>query len=286
MTDKVKPKISTQDINYQHPTNMKPINLQNPVTHNASILSQSDPAQLPVPSDSLPSALEATTEPPSNTNLDLVTKSKIESLKRKQRADSFFNSLTDEQAEKVFHWMNTIENVCEIQDLITAPPPKGLGLEVCMQTLRRIRAHINAMSVVVKTNGLLDAVYDVEERTDLTQSARILNTISHLLQDKAFELANTIPGSPIVTQLVRDIHRLADIDFQRQKLLLEREKLLRQNNAGTSPRHHPTQHHRVDLNIVPPKPPVGDPAIVVSADPQVDPAAGHKPPQQLPPPNP
>ena len=74
-----------------------------------------------------------------------------------------------------------------------------------------------------------------------------------MLHEKAFQLARTHPGSDSVTRLLTGIEKLAALDYKRQKLLLEREKLLL--NARHSPGS--PKHHRVDLNIVrPAQPPI------------------------------
>ena len=257
-------------------------NCPNPVTDKSTeLVIGSDPSTLlsPAPFVAHPPALMAA--PPQNAAIDSINRRKVEALRRKQRADSFYNSLTDEQGDKLFNWLTTDKSIGEVHDIVIAPPPDGLGLEVSMQTLRRIRSQIRGMDVAIITEALLDTIDELEESADLTQSTRIQNTISHLLQEHAFEIARTVPGSPVMNQLITGIQKLAAIDLQRQKLQLEREKLLRQNNSGDSPRRHRTQHHQVDPNIVAPpqrpQPNTSGETIVVSSDPSQPP--------QLPPPN-
>lgn len=194
-------------------------------------------------------------------NLDAITESRIDSLARRQRADSFLRSLTREQSRQVYKWISELDDINEVHSRITAPPPDGLGLTVSTITLRRLRSYWQALAETDFTRDMLDTITDMELDSELTQPARIQNAICHLLQGKAFDLARTVPGSPVMKDLLAGIEKLSMLDLKRQKLLLERERLLRPAPAPA----RTEQHHRVDLNIVPPK---RDPAIVVFADPK------------------
>lgn len=204
-------------------------------------------------------------------NLDAITDSRIESLARRQRADSFLRSLTQEQARRLYRWIFEFKDIGEVHSRVTALPPEGLGLDVSTITLRRLRSYWQAAAEASFSRDMLDFITDMELESPLAQPARIQNAICHLLQGKAFDLARTVPGSPVMKDLLSGIEKLSNLDLKRQKILLERERLLRARTADPAP----TQHHRVDLNFVPPK---RDPAIVLSGNPPATP-------QQLPPPD-
>ena len=229
------------------------------------------------PPDSAPSAQAIQpTQPPAPShppqfsaaapdNVDAIQDCRIESLARRQRAHSFINSLTPEQARQVHTWIHECESIHDAHARITAPPPEGLGLTVSPITLRRLRNHWRALDEVHFTSDMLDIITDMEVDSELTQPARIQNAICHLLQEKAFDLARTVPGSDVMKDVLSSIEKLTTLDLKRQKLQLERERLLRRPAspmpAPTS--HQAIQHHRVDLNFVPPK---RDSAVVVSVD--------------------
>jgi hypothetical protein len=171
----------------------------------------------------------------------------IESLKRKQRADSFFNSITPEQQDKIVELLHIERNLVTVFDQVTAPPPKGLGLKVHLNSLRRLRAHLNAVVFAHRSQEILDEIDDMESNSDFSQSYRVQEGINQLLHEKAFDLARTHPGSDVLRDVLTSITKLAELSYKREKLLIERQKLLRL--AVPSP-----QHHRVDLNIVRPTP--------------------------------
>jgi len=216
---------------------------------------------------------------------------RLESIARRKRADSFLRSLNPEQSRQVYKWIRELESIDDVHDRITAPPPEGLGLKVSVITLRRLRSYWHACDEVSFTENMLDIITDMEVDSELKQPARIQNAICHLLQQKAFDLARTYPGSDVMKDVLTGIEKLTTLDLKRQKLQLERERILRKTTTPAIPpsapaTHQQIQHHRVDLNIVPPNPinsrqPLREPAIIVS----VDPEPTHKP-QQLPSPKP
>lgn len=196
-------------------------------------------------------------------NLDAIKDSRIESLARRQRANSFLRSLSQEQSRQVYTWIFEFDDINEAHSRITAPPPEGLGLPVSTSTLRRLRSFWQALANITLTEEMLDTITDMELDSELTQPARIQNAICHLLHEKAFDLARTVPGSPVMKDLLTGIEKLSTLDLKRQKLLLERERLSRPVAPLAPP-----QHHRVDLNIVQPK---RDPAITVPSHPEPTP---------------
>src|SRR5688572_6140423 len=94
--------------------------------------------------------------------VDRVTAWRIESLKRKQRADSFYNSLSDEESTKLFAWMDELKDICDIHQRIAAPPPEGLGRKVSLTSLRRLRANFMSVIFIGKTEETLDMITDME----------------------------------------------------------------------------------------------------------------------------
>ena len=172
----------------------------------------------------------------------------VQSLKRKQRADSFFHSITPEQQDKIVELLHTDENLVTVFNRVTAPPPQGLGLKVHLNSLRRLRAHWRAAVFALRSEEILDEIHDMETNSDFSQSHRVQEGINQLLHEKAFELARSHPGSDVLRDVLASITKLAELSYKREKLLIERQKLLRL--ALPSP-----QHHRVDLNIVRPTPP-------------------------------
>lgn len=169
----------------------------------------------------------------------------LESLKRKQRADSFFSSLTDAQQNQLLRWLEEIDDIGAIVARVAAPPPAGLGIRVHYTSLQRFRAHWRSLHYTIRGQEIDDTIHDMETNGDFSQSLRIQKALTHMLHQKLFELARTHPGSDTVTHLLSSIEKLAALDLKRQKLLIEREKCLR--SGSSSPKHH-----RVDLNIVRP----------------------------------
>src|SRR4051794_37517994 len=101
---------------------MKTDNQQNKITDNVNALAA--PA---------PSAPALPPQPPDNQKI-------IESMRKLQRADAFFNKLTPDQKNNLVHWLNELEDISTVHTRVTAPPPQGLGIQVSLMTLRRFRA--------------------------------------------------------------------------------------------------------------------------------------------------
>src|SRR5688500_20215033 len=68
--------------------------------------------------------------PASNDIVDMIKRDRAESLKRKQRSDSFLHRLDQTQLTKVIEWLEEEEDIGIVYQNITAPAPEGLGLEV------------------------------------------------------------------------------------------------------------------------------------------------------------
>lgn len=176
-------------------------------------------------------------------------KFKIDSLKRKQRGDAFFNSLNDEQSIQLIRWLTEIEKLTDVHDRVQAPPPEGLGLIVNFSTLQRLRVAWRAEDLATFTDQpMFDMITDLEEQSDLHQSARIQSAISHFLHQEAFELARRNPHSPLLKDLLQNIQKLNDMENRRQRIALDRTR--QKDHAHPSQDQTITRHHRVDLNII------------------------------------
>lgn len=208
-------------------------------------------ASTPSTSEVAPPPIEA--EPPSE---DAERRHSFirESLERKQRADSFYRSLKPDQQTQLLRWLNEDQPLGTIVDKVSAPPPQGFGVKVHVTSLRRLRSFWRGMDEALRTEEILDTVQDMDRHCDLSQQPRIQQAISQMLHEKAFELARTHPGSEVLGEVLSSITKLAALDHKREKLLLDRQKLLR------SFTNENTKHHRVDLNIIPPARPVPQPA--------------------------
>lgn len=226
--------------------------MQTTLPSNPAALTVEPPAPPSLAADAVPAPVQHNTIAPAQSAhpIDPVTAWRIESLKRRQRADSFFNSLSDDESNKLIAWLNDIDCLFDIRTRIVAPPPEGLGRNVSLSSLRRLRANLRAVCVINRTEEMLDNISDLEAASDVTQTSRVQNAIRHLLHQKAYELAMTHPGSEILKDVLASIEKLTTLELKRQKLQLERERLLRCTNTAATPM--PTQHHRVDLNIVQP----------------------------------
>jgi len=173
-----------------------------------------------------------------------------QSIARKQRADSFYHSLTPDQQAQLLEWLHEDMSLATIVDKISAAPPKGFGVKVHLTSLRRLRAWWRGMGEALRTEELLDTVHDMERHCDLLQQPRIQDAISQVLHEKAFELARTHPGSEVLGTVLSSITKLAALEHKREKFQLDRQKLRRSFASD------PPKHHRVDLNIIPPASPL------------------------------
>ena len=197
-----------------------------------------------------PTATQAPdTRPASSDILALIERNRIQSLKRKQRADSFLNKLSDDQLAKVLALFEDEPNLVVVHHHVTSPAPEGLGLQVDLSTLRRLRAHIAATHSHARTTEILDTLLEMENNGDLSQSDRILSAINQLLHQKAFELVRTEPGSEELRDLLATIERLSALELKRQKIALDREKMLRHHQRASNPA--PPRKHQVELKIFP-----------------------------------
>jgi len=207
---------------------MKTDSQQNKITDNVNALTAPPPGGSALPQ-----------QPPENQKV-------IESLRKLQRADAFFNKLSPDQKDTLLDWLRQFEDIGTVHSRVAAPPPQGFGIQVSLMTLRRFRARWRALGSILTTEDILDEITDMELNTDLSQTVRIQKAINHMLHEKAFSLARTHPGSDTLKTVLTSIEKLSALDYKKQKLLLEREKLTRHFDLP--------KRHRVDLNIVPPVP--------------------------------
>src|SRR5688572_6327340 len=56
-------------------------------------------------------------------NIDPILESKLESLKRKQRADAFLNTINADQTIQIMYWVEELESLAEVHRRVHAPPP-------------------------------------------------------------------------------------------------------------------------------------------------------------------
>ena len=220
---------------------------------------------IPVPAPSS-AVVPAPGSPPSS---DPFLKLKIESLKEKQRSDSFFNSLPPEQQLKVMNWIDSIDNLVDVWSRVTKPAPEGLGLKVNLQTLRRLRDAWRAQDLTELATSSLDVVIDLEEQTGFTHAARFQTAMNQMLSERAFDLMRTQPRSELLPELIGNIQKLTELELKRQKLQLQREKLLvKPTSPAPNSTEHPVQHHRVGLNIVPQNGLPRRETVVIDSEPQ------------------
>jgi hypothetical protein len=170
----------------------------------------------------------------------------LESLRKLQRADAFFKKLTDDQQDTFLQWLNEMDDIGALHRRVNAPPPEGLGVLVSLSTIRRFRIRYRALNLIVRTEEMLDEITDLEMNADLNQTARIQKAINHFLHESAYNLSQTHPESETLKTVLASIEKLSSLDFKKQKIQLEREKLASQFNSP--------KHHRVDLNIMPVRP--------------------------------
>lgn len=191
---------------------------------------------------------------PQRPAVDPFMKSRVESLRRKQRSDTFLNSLSLDQALALMDWMSETENLADVLKRIQAKPPNGFGMEVSISTLRRLKASWHAQDLSYSLETMMDTVTDLEDKAEHDQFERVQKVIGTLLHEKAFELACSHPGSTVLKDVLTSIEKLSALEYKRQKLAHEREKHLRQhtNPTQTASSAQPApRHHRVDLHVIP-----------------------------------
>ncbi|HEX7858878.1 MAG TPA: hypothetical protein VF773_00985 [Verrucomicrobiae bacterium] len=155
---------------------------------------------------------------------DPATQWRIDFMKRKQRAAAFFNQLTPEQQITLCEWFKKL-SVPEIQKRIAAPAPKGWAVQISQTVLRRTRALFFAGANNAATEDMLDTLKDMEPFTGLTNLHGVRQGLAHSLHLEAMQLIQRDPKSKDLQTVLANIQRLAALEFKRQQLELQREKL-------------------------------------------------------------
>ena len=200
-----------------------------------------------------PTGPVANSQPPAQPKVDPFLKSRVESLRRKLRSDTFLNSLSLERAFQLMDWMSETEDLVDVLNRIKAKPPQGFGIEVSISTLRRLKATWRAENLSYSLESMMDTITDLEDQSEHDQTERIQKVIGTLLHEKAFELACSQPGSVVLKDVLTSIEKLFALEYKRQKLVHEREMHLRQQSAPipAAPSAPPApRHHRVDLHVI------------------------------------
>jgi hypothetical protein len=180
------------------------------------------PNVTPAPGSSTAGALEATPAPPQP--VDPATEWRVEFVKRKQRANAFFNQITAEQRFLLCGWFGNL-SVPEIQQRIAAAAPEGWGLQISQTVLRRTRALYYSALANAGVEEMLDALTDMHSMTELTNIAGIQRALSVYLHQEAIHLAQRDPKSENLKHVLANIQKLSALDFKRQQLEIQREKL-------------------------------------------------------------
>jgi|SRR5688572_10803744 len=156
--------------------------------------------------------------------VDPATQWRIDFIKRKQRASAFFSQLTPEQQVTLCEWFSKL-SVPEIRKRIAAPAPEGWALQISETVLRRTRALFFSGASNAATEEMLDTLNDMQPFTDLTNLYGVRHGLAHSLHLEAMHLVQRDPKSKDLKTVLANIQRLAALEFKRQQLELQREKL-------------------------------------------------------------
>ena len=149
---------------------------------------------------------------------------RIDFIKRKQRALAFFNKLNATQQTTLCQWFDQL-SVPEIRKRILAPPPEGWGLEISPTVLQRTRTLYFSAANDTLAEEMHDLLKDMQPVTALTNLPGVQRGIAQFLHQAAVSLARRDPQSKGLQALLANIQRLSALDFKRQQLELQREKL-------------------------------------------------------------
>jgi hypothetical protein len=173
-----------------------------------------------------PDARTAPPQPAPPQPIDPATEWRVEFVRRKQRADAFFHQLTPDQQRTICDWFGKL-SVPEIQQRIAAAAPDGWGLQISQTVLRRTRALYYASTANAATEEMLDAVTDMQPFTRLTNFVGIQDAIALFLHQEAVHIAQRDPKSESLKDILANIQKLSALEFKRQQLEFQREKLRR-----------------------------------------------------------
>lgn len=156
--------------------------------------------------------------------IDPATQWRVDFIKRQQRASAFFNQLTPDQQVTLCEWFAKL-SVPEIQKRIAAPAPEGWAIQISQTVLRRTRALCYSATINANTEEMLDMFHDMLPFTDLTNLTGVQRGLSQILHQEAAQLIQRDPKSKDLKTVLANIQRLASLEFKRQQLALQREKL-------------------------------------------------------------
>jgi hypothetical protein len=167
--------------------------------------------------------------PPPPQPIDPATQWRIDLIKRKQRATAFFSQLAPEQQVTLCEWFSQL-SVPEIRKRIAAPAPEGWALQISETVLRRTRALFFSGASNAATEEMLDTLNDMLPFTDLTNLNGVRQGLAHTLHLEAMHIVQRDPKSKDLKTVLANIQRLAALEFKRQQLELQREKLRARNS--------------------------------------------------------
>ena len=172
---------------------------------------------------------QAQPAPPPPPPIDPATQWRIDFIKRKLRATAFFNQLAPEQQVTLCEWFSKL-SVPEIRKRIAAPVPEGWALQISETVLRRTRAIFFSAASNAATEEMLDTLHDMQSFTDLTNLYGVRQGLAHSLHLEAMQIIQRDPKSKDLKTVLANIQRLCALEFKRQQLELQREKLRSRNS--------------------------------------------------------
>jgi hypothetical protein len=207
------------------------------------------------------------TPPPTGDDTTAVTPVATQPVSRsaeqKSKAKSLLSRLDPRQSMQLVDWL-TKHSVSDVLGMVAAPPPEGFGIHTHYTTLRRFKSQLHAGLLSDDLQNMFDMCHDVAEENPSLDLPNVQSILSAMLHERAFTLLRNSADTSEINKLIDAISKISSLEFKRQKLAREHQQSLA------------PKHHRVDLNIVPPRsqPPVPavqiappPPAAAVSAEP-------------------
>ena len=137
----------------------------------------------------------------------------------------FFVICPNREAARLYsHWFLKA-SVPEIRKRIAAPAPEGWALQISETVLRHTRALFFSGASNAATEEMLDTLKDMQPFTDLTNLNGVRHGLAHSLHLAAMHLVQRDPKSKDLKTVLANIQRLAALEFKRQQLELQHEKL-------------------------------------------------------------
>ena len=176
------------------------------------------------------------------------------SEERKVRAKALLNQLTRPQRQQVLLWLHELP-VSDVLELVTAPPPKGLGIQTHYTTLHRLKNHLRSDRVSYDLRNLTEVCRDIATDNPALDLGKVQSVLSAILHDRLFQLLEKSTDVTDINKLIDAISKFSALEFKRQNLARDQQL------------SHGTKHHRVDLNIVSPARLQPANAVNISCDP-------------------